>query len=37
VVDSAVKLIKGEKFDSPYVYIPFQLVTQENYKEFLNK
>jgi inositol transport system substrate-binding protein len=37
VVDSAVKLIKGEKFDSPYVYIPFQLVTQENYKDFLNK
>jgi inositol transport system substrate-binding protein len=37
VVDSALKLIKGEKFDSPYVYIPFQLVTQENYKEFLNK
>ena len=37
VVDSTIKLIKGEKFDSPYVYIPFQLVTQENYKEFLNK
>ena len=37
VVDSAVKLKKGEKFESPYVYIPFQLVTQENYKEFLNK
>ena len=37
VVDSAVKLIKGEKFDSPYIYIPFQLVTQENYKEFLNR
>ena len=37
VVDSAIKLIKGEKFDSPYVYIPFQLVTRENYKEFINK
>ncbi len=37
VVDSAVKLKKGEKFESPYVYIPFQLVTQENYKEFMNK
>ena len=37
VVDSAIKLIKGEKFDSPYVFIPFQLVTRENYKEFINK
>jgi inositol transport system substrate-binding protein len=37
VVDSAVKLKKGEKFESPYVYIPFQLVTQENHKEFLKK
>jgi ABC-type sugar transport system substrate-binding protein len=37
VVDSAVKLKKGEKFESPYVFIPFQLVTQENYKEFMNK
>ena len=37
VVDSAVKLIKREEFDSPYIYIPFRLVTQENYKEFLNK
>lgn len=37
VVDSAIKLKKGEKFESPYVYIPFQLVTQENYKEFLKR
>jgi inositol transport system substrate-binding protein len=37
VVDSAVKLVKKEKFESPYVYIPFVLVTQENYKEFLSK
>jgi inositol transport system substrate-binding protein len=37
VVDSVLKLIKKEKFESPYVYIPFQLVTRENYKEFLNK
>jgi inositol transport system substrate-binding protein len=37
VVDSVLKLIKKEKFESAYVYIPFQLVTRENYKEFLNK
>jgi len=36
VVDCAVKLIKGEKVDSR-VYIPFVLVTKDNYKEFLNK
>ena len=36
VVDSAIKLIKGEKVDSR-VYVPFVLVTQDNYKEFLNK
>jgi ABC-type sugar transport system substrate-binding protein len=36
VVDSAIKLIKGEKVDS-HVYVPFVLVTQDNYKEFLNK
>jgi inositol transport system substrate-binding protein len=34
VIDSALKLAKKEKFDSPYVYIPFQLVNKENYKEF---
>jgi ABC-type sugar transport system substrate-binding protein len=37
VVDSVGKLLKKEKFESPYVYVPFQLVTQENYKEFLQK
>jgi inositol transport system substrate-binding protein len=37
VVDSVAKLLKKEKFESPYVYVPFQLVTQENYKEFLQK
>ena len=36
VVDCAGKLIKGEKVDSR-VYIPFVLVTKDNYKEFLNK
>ena len=36
VVDSAIKLIKGEKVDSR-VYVPFVLVTKDNYKEFLNK
>jgi len=35
-VDCAVKLVKGEKVDSR-VYIPFVLVTKDNYKEFLNK
>jgi inositol transport system substrate-binding protein len=34
VIDSALKLAKKEKFESPYVYIPFQLVNKENYKEF---
>jgi inositol transport system substrate-binding protein len=37
VVDSAQKLIKKEKFESPYVYVPFELVTKENYKEYLKK
>jgi len=36
VVDCAAKLIKGEKVDSR-VYIPFVLVTKDNYKEFLTK
>ncbi|MDQ2694354.1 MAG: sugar ABC transporter substrate-binding protein [Pseudomonadota bacterium] len=36
VVDTAVKLIKGEKVDS-FVMVPWELVTQENYEEFLNK
>ncbi|HEY5812752.1 MAG TPA: substrate-binding domain-containing protein, partial [Terrimicrobiaceae bacterium] len=34
VIDSAIKLIKKEKFDSPNVYIPFQLVTMKNIAEF---
>jgi inositol transport system substrate-binding protein len=37
VVDSALKLIKKEKFESPYVFIPFQLVTIKNIGEFENK
>ena len=35
-VETAVKLIKGEKVES-FVWIPFELVTAENYKEYLNK
>jgi inositol transport system substrate-binding protein len=35
-VETAVKLIKGEKVES-FVWIPFELVTPENYKEYLNK
>lgn len=35
-VDSALKLVKGEHVDS-MVWIPFQLVTKENYKQFMNK
>jgi len=35
-VEAAVKLVKGEKVDS-FVWIPFQLVTKDNYKEFLSK
>ena len=35
-VETAVKLAKGEKVES-FVWIPFQLVTQDNYKEFLAK
>ena len=37
VVESVQKLLKKEKFESPYVYIPFESVTQENYKEYLKK
>ncbi|MDQ2696336.1 MAG: sugar ABC transporter substrate-binding protein [Pseudomonadota bacterium] len=36
VVDSALKMIKGEKVESP-VWVPFQLVTQDNYQQFLGK
>ena len=35
-VETAVKLTKGEQVDS-FVWIPFQLVTRDNYKEFLTK
>ena len=35
-VDAAVKLSRGEKVDS-FVWIPFELVTRENYKNFLNR
>jgi inositol transport system substrate-binding protein len=37
VVESIQKLLKKEKFESPYVYVPFEPVTQENYKEYLEK
>jgi inositol transport system substrate-binding protein len=37
VVDSVTKLLKKEKFEDPNVYVPFQLVTPENYKEYLKK
>ena len=35
-LDAAVKLLRGEKVDS-FVWIPFELVTRENYKSFLNR
>ena len=35
-VETAVKLIKGEKVES-FVWIPFELVTSENYKEYLKR
>ena len=35
-VDAAVKLLRGEKVDS-FVWIPFELVTRENYKAFLDR
>jgi hypothetical protein len=35
-VETAVKLTKGEQVDS-FVWIPFQLVTRDNDKEFLTK
>jgi inositol transport system substrate-binding protein len=37
VVESVQKLLKKEKFESPYVYVPFEAVTKENYKEYLKK
>ena len=35
-VDAAVKLSRGEKVDS-FVWIPFELVTRENYKSFVDR
>ena len=35
-VETAVKLIKGEQVES-FVWIPFELVTAENYKEYLKR
>lgn len=35
-VETAVKLIKGEKVE-PFVWIPFELVTQDNYKDYLKR
>jgi inositol transport system substrate-binding protein len=35
-LDAAVKLSRGEKVDS-FVWIPFELVTRENYKAFLDR
>jgi len=35
-VDTAMKLVKGEKVDAK-VYIPFQLVTPENMANFMAK
>jgi inositol transport system substrate-binding protein len=37
VVESIEKLLKKEKFESPYVYVPFELVTKENHKDYLKK
>ncbi len=35
-IDAALKLAKGEKVDS-FVWVPFQLVTQQNYRDFMTK
>jgi inositol transport system substrate-binding protein len=35
-VDTALKLVKGEQVES-IVWVPFQIVTRDNYKTFLNK
>jgi inositol transport system substrate-binding protein len=35
-VDAAVKLLRGERVDS-FVWIPFELVTRDNYKGFLGR
>jgi len=35
-VDAAVSLARGERMD-PFVWIPFELVTRDNYKSFLTR
>ena len=35
-LDAAVRLSRGDKVDS-FVWIPFELVTRENYKQFLDR
>jgi len=35
-LDAALKLVKGDKVDKK-VYIPFQLVTPENVKDYVAK
>jgi inositol transport system substrate-binding protein len=35
-VDAAVKLARGDRMD-PFVWIPFELVTRDTYKSFLNR
>ena len=35
-VDTALKMVKGEKFDS-YVDVPFEKVTKDNYKSYMSK
>ena len=35
-VDAAIKLSRGEKMDS-FVWIPFELVTRDNYKDFVDR
>jgi inositol transport system substrate-binding protein len=35
-VDAAIKLSRGENVDS-FVWIPFELVTRDNYKEFVDR
>ncbi|MDQ2696812.1 MAG: sugar ABC transporter substrate-binding protein [Pseudomonadota bacterium] len=35
-VETAVKVTKGEKVE-PFVWVPFELVTQDNYEQYLNR
>src|SRR5262249_16248074 len=35
-VDAAMALVRGERIDH-FVWIPFELVTRENYRSFLNR